>query len=330
MTTTSPAASALAQAANAAGLAPSVFNTQPWRWRIFPERLELHAERSRQLGVADPEGRLLTISCGAALHHARVALAAEGWEAVVVRLPEPQDADLLARVSLGERSGVTNEAMRRYQALQVRRTDRRQLLDQPVPPEALAEIRAAVEGEHNHLHLLHPEQVNDLSVAAARADVLEATDSALRAEMAYWVGGRRPAGTGVPDTVIPTAPQTAGVPQRDLGRTGTMPSSPGTDRSATYAVIFGAEDSPVWWLRAGEALSAAWLVASVHGVSVLPFSAPMEVSTTRMILRRLLAGVGHPYLVLRLGLVDPDEPAPPHPPRLAPTQTVELAEPGRQ
>lgn len=324
---TSPAASALARAANAAGLAPSVHNTQPWRWRIFPEWLELHADRGRQLGVADPEGRLLTISCGAALYHARVALAAEGWEAVVVRLPDPHDPDLLARISLGVRSGVTNEAMRRFQAAQVRRTDRRPVLDQPVPQEVLAEIRAAVEAEHNHLHLLHPEQVSDLSVAAARADVLEAIDSALRAEMAYWVGGRRPAGTGVPDTVIPTTPSTAGVPQRDLGRTGTLPSGPGADRAATYAVIFGAEDSPVWWLRAGEALSAAWLTASVRGVSVLPFSAPMEVSATRMILRRLLAGVGHPYLVLRLGLVDPNEPGPPHPPRLAPSQTVEFADP---
>src|SRR5690606_32132752 len=80
MTTTSPAAGVLTRAAHAAGMAPSVHNTQPWRWRVFPEWLELYADRSRQLGRADPEGRLMTISCGAALHHARVALAAEGWE----------------------------------------------------------------------------------------------------------------------------------------------------------------------------------------------------------------------------------------------------------
>src|SRR5690606_6798678 len=72
-------ATVLADAARAAGAAPSVHNTQPWRWRVYPDRLDLFADRSRQLTVADPDGRLLTVSCGAALHHARVALVAAGW-----------------------------------------------------------------------------------------------------------------------------------------------------------------------------------------------------------------------------------------------------------
>src|SRR5690606_21877556 len=192
--------------------------------------------------------------------------------------------------------------------------------------EVLAEIRSAVEAEQNHLHLLHGDQVNDLAMAAGRADVLEAADPDLRAELAYWVGGRREEGTGIPDTVIPSGAPLTGVPLRDFGRTGTLPLGAGDDRAATYAVIFGAEDTPPAWLRAGEALSAAWLAATMHGVSLLPFSAPMEVPATRTVLRRLLAGLGHPYLVVRLGLVDPNEPAPPRTPRLAPAQTVEIVE----
>ncbi len=62
---------ALRFAAINAAQAPSIFNTQPWRWQIGPARLALHADRTRQLRIADPEGRLLAISCGAALHHAR-------------------------------------------------------------------------------------------------------------------------------------------------------------------------------------------------------------------------------------------------------------------
>ena len=63
--------------------APSVFNTQPWRWRITADALELRGDPDRQLTHTDPEGRLLMLSCGAALHHARVSLAAFGWAAVV-------------------------------------------------------------------------------------------------------------------------------------------------------------------------------------------------------------------------------------------------------
>jgi len=74
-----PATEALARAAEAARLAPSIHNTQPWRWVVRGDQLELHAVAARQLLEQDPEGRLMRLSCGAALHHARVALGAEGW-----------------------------------------------------------------------------------------------------------------------------------------------------------------------------------------------------------------------------------------------------------
>jgi nitroreductase len=70
-----PLATAFAEAAATAGHAPSVHNTQPWRWRVHPDRLDLLAARERQLAAIDPRSRLLVLSCGAALHHAVSALA---------------------------------------------------------------------------------------------------------------------------------------------------------------------------------------------------------------------------------------------------------------
>src|SRR5262245_36766735 len=98
---------ALREAAEQALAAPSIFNTQPWRWQISDDTLRLWADRQRQLLVADPEGRLLTISCGVALHHARVALAAAGHQAVVRRLPDPADDDLLAEIRVEGRHKTT-------------------------------------------------------------------------------------------------------------------------------------------------------------------------------------------------------------------------------
>ncbi len=80
--------------------APSVHNTQPWRWRIDGRVLELRADRSRQLRVADPLGRNLMISCGCALHHAVVGAGALGWRASVDLLPERAEPDVLARLHL--------------------------------------------------------------------------------------------------------------------------------------------------------------------------------------------------------------------------------------
>src|SRR5689334_11269234 len=96
--TTDAPAKALTQAVAAAGLAPSIHNTQPWRWRISRESLDLHLEPDRLLQVADPDTRLATLSCGAALHHARVSLAAQGWRATVTRIPDPAHPEHLAHL----------------------------------------------------------------------------------------------------------------------------------------------------------------------------------------------------------------------------------------
>jgi nitroreductase len=315
---------ALAEAAASAGYAPSVHNTQPWRWRVLPDRLELRAERQRQLRATDADGRLLTVSCGAALHHARAALAAEGWTVDVARLPDPDDGDLLAVLTPTGRGPVTPQAIRLMQAAQVRHSDRRPVSDTPVPPVAVDAIRAAVTAEGLDLHVLSAGQVQDLAAAAGRAAEVEADDPAVQEELAYWTG-RSPAGTGLPDAVVPaSAPQTT-VPGRDFGRPGTLPIGPGHDRAAVYAMLFGPDDEPSSWLRAGEALSAAWLAATEQGVSVLPLSGAVEVPLTRGALHRLLSGLGQPYLVLRIGVADPDHAGPPHTPRMPATQVVDTS-----
>ena len=72
-----------------AARAPSVHNSQPWRWRVGDRRLHLHSDPSLHLPATDPDQRDLTLSCGATLHHCVVALAAMGWQAKVQRFPNP-------------------------------------------------------------------------------------------------------------------------------------------------------------------------------------------------------------------------------------------------
>src|SRR5689334_19638256 len=54
-----------------ASRAPSLHNTQPWRWIFDGVRLHLYRDDDRLLTSADPLGRQLVISCGAMLHHVR-------------------------------------------------------------------------------------------------------------------------------------------------------------------------------------------------------------------------------------------------------------------
>jgi nitroreductase len=319
-----PPATALAEAAGMAGHAPSLHNAQPWRWTVLPETLELRVVRERHLSVMDPEGRLLTLSCGVALHHARVALAAEGWTPVVERLPDPAQPDLLARLTGLKHTGADPAAMRLVQCIQVRRTDRRPVSDEPIPTAALGEIDRAATREGVNLQVLDDTQKIQLASAAQQAATVEADEPQLQEELAYWTS-RAGAGAGLPPEVLPQeAPQTT-VPVRDFGRHGTLPVGPGHDRAAVYGILWGAEDEPDSWLRAGEGLSAAWLTATRLGVSLVPLSGVVEVESTRNTLRHMLSGLGYPYLSMRLGLADPTHAGPPHTPRLDVAQTVDTS-----
>ncbi|WP_319460898.1 Acg family FMN-binding oxidoreductase [Micromonospora sp. RTP1Z1] len=315
---------ALAEAAAMAGHAPSVHNSQPWRWTVLPDALELRVVRERHLSAMDPEGRLLTVSCGAALHHTRLALAAEGWTAVVERLPDPAQPDLLARLTGFKHTGADPDAMHMVQCMRVRHTDRRPVSDEPIPDAALEEIDRAATREGVNLQVLDDTQKIQLASAAQQAAAVEAGSPELQEELAYWTS-RAGTGTGLPPEVLPgEAPQTT-VPGRDFGQPGTLPVGPGHDRAAAYAILWCTEDERDSWLRAGEALSAAWLTGTRLGVSLVPLSGVVEVEGTRQVLRQMLSGLGFPYLALRLGLADPTHAGPPHTPRLDAAQTVDTS-----
>jgi hypothetical protein len=156
------------------------------------------------------------------------------------------------------------------------------------------------------------------------AEEAEGRDEQLRAEMATWIGGDRQTGTGVPDSAIPRELPLTTVAERDFHTAGTLAAGEGHDSAATYAVLYGSGDDPVDWLRAGEALNALWLAATEHGVSVLPLSSPTEMPFTRLQLRHMLGGIGHPFLALRLGTLDPAHAGPARTPRLPTTQAIEI------
>jgi nitroreductase len=314
-------ARALLRAAEAARFAPSIHNTQPWRWIVHPGRLELFAVTDRQLSRQDPDGHMLLISCGAALHHARVALAAEGWRCAIDR---PAGVPL-ATIRPTEHGPVEPTAIRHFEQMEVRHTDRRTVTDEPVTPAILDALARASERAGARLHLLRRDQVIELAVLVEHAQRAEGADEQLQAETATWVGGDRAAGTGIPDASLPEELPLTTVAERDFGTTGSLAAGAGHDTAATYAVLYGSGDEPADWLRAGEALNALWLEATEHAVSLLPLSSPVEVPFTRQELRRLLGDLGDPYLVVRLGALDPAHAGPAHTPRLPTEQVIEVA-----
>jgi len=99
-----------------AARAPSVHNTQPWRFKASQDVIELYADPRRKLRV-DTVGREMLISCGAALFGLRLAIRSLGYQPVTELFPDPARLRLLGRVRLGPAAAVTGAERQMLEAI---------------------------------------------------------------------------------------------------------------------------------------------------------------------------------------------------------------------
>jgi hypothetical protein len=294
---------------DAAVRAPSVHNSQPWLWEYDGERLHLMADWSRQLRYADPEGRDLLISCGSALHHACVAAGGLGWTATVQRLPDRPDERRLAAISFTP--GGTNEVHQAaLQALHERRTDRRAPSSQPVPGEKVdALVRAAM--IHGAFATVLPDEASDqLRDLMMLSSVLQQSSDAYLEELAAWTHSKDD--DGIPDSSVVWNPG-----QNISGGAGTrFPSGRLLDHEPdggrpcqAWILLTTSSDDTISRLRAGEALSAVLILGLLQGLSIVPYTQPIEVDTTRKgVEKAMLRGSSNLQVILRVAVPPPEKP----------------------
>jgi len=284
-----------------AALAPSVHNTQPWRFLPAHDRIEVHPDLTRRLPATDPEDRELRLACGAALFNLRLAVRARGIRPLVSL---PPGGDALAAVRRGGRLPADEEVRRLLAAVPARRTNRKPFRDVPVPVAHRRALVRAAERERSWLHVVTgPEQRFRLQQLVAKAHRAQAGDERVRAELAAWTGRR--SGDGVP-------PGSAGVrpaPQdewalRDFGA-GERPPGKDYEPDPLVVVLCSFYAGPPAELQTGQALQRVLLTATSLGLSASFLSQPVEVRPVRDELRRALGGMVVPQAVLRLGFGSP-------------------------
>jgi hypothetical protein len=286
-----------------ANRAPSVHNSQPWRWRAEAASIHLYADAERALPATDPEGRDQRLSCGAALHHLRVALLSAGLATTVDRLPDPAQPLHLATVEthFGQ---PTPDDLALARAIENRRTDRRVFSSWPVPPAMLADF-VRIAAEQGALMKVLDRETDRYTVARLieHAAVEQTLTPDLARETAEWTGRGRHAREGVPAANVPAEP-VGTVPVRHFAAAEQPESLLGKYESdGTVLALFATSgDDAVDQLRAGEALSAVLLAATHVGLSTDPISQPLEVAATRAQLRTsVLGNAAEPQVLLRLG-----------------------------
>jgi hypothetical protein len=291
-----------------AARAPSVHNTQPWRFYVSRYVIELYADPRRKLRV-DPVGREMLISCGAALFGLRLAVRSLGYLPEVELLPDPPR--LLARVRLGAEAPMTDAEWRMLRALPHRHTHRGPFDARPLPDGLLAGLQRDAFAEGATLALVEPalayQRLADIVTAASRRQDL---DPLARAEVRRWI---RPvdslARDGVPARAVSAKPfpewaggQRGRLRQRDFdqGRElGTLPVE-GPPAAAT-AVLVTRGDGQADWLRAGQGLHRMLAHAADRWVFASLYTQPMEAAAIRDLIRTRLALPGFPQMLLQFG-----------------------------
>ncbi|HXP18651.1 MAG TPA: hypothetical protein VN840_03285 [Streptosporangiaceae bacterium] len=289
-----------------AARAPSILNTQPWLFRVSKYSIELYCDPSRRLR-ADPVGREMLISCGAALFGLRLAIRSLGYQPVVKLVPDPDRLRLLAEVRLGAELPMTELERRMLDALPHRHTHRGPFLPAPLPRGMLIGMQHDAVAEHAELALIdRPGAYEQLATIVARAARGQSVDSQTRSDARQWV--RAPgnvARDGVPASAIPpqAGRQPGLLPQRDLdlGRhIGQLP--PGGPPAAATAVLLTPGDTRTDWIRAGQALHRLLARAATRWVFATLNSQPLEEAATRELIRTRLTLSGAPQLLMQFGV----------------------------
>jgi hypothetical protein len=297
-------------------LAPSSYNTQPWKFGLHEEGIAVYADYSRRLPVADAGNRELIMGVGAAILNLRVAAAHFGFDCRVA-YNHSGDSELpMAFLHLAPSEPGTQSSQRRdhlFPAITKRHTNRNPFLMARIPEQVIAAVNQQALSSLVSIYISRDGVLNQrVAGLVAEADRIQQADPAFRKELSSWLrpnhsqkgDGIRGASVGMNDllaTVGPWATKTF-----DLG--GVRAAQ---DRNlcleAPGLIVLHSEDSPAHWLETGEVLESILLTLTRNTVQCSFFNMPIEVSELRLQLRSMLGLSSWPQLLLRIGycLVEP-------------------------
>jgi hypothetical protein len=297
----------------AATAAPSIHNSQPWRFLVGPRRIELYADPRRQLPIADASGRSLLISCGAALFNLRVAAAHLGFHPRVRLLPS-ENPTHVATVEVDHRHSRPGLLDKLYPAIWARRTNRHPFWSRRLPASALGRLVEAVACENAVVRIYDdPDEVARIVDLLHDAEFEERNNPVGVAERTSWLAAE-PRDDGVPMESLGPVPKQTGAAFRDLanGARLTRPTA-SFETTPTVATLSTKHDGPVDWVHAGQALERLLLVATKQGLAASFMNQPLEQPDLRWLTRSPMTGLGYTQMLMRIGYGVPVAPTPRRP-----------------
>jgi hypothetical protein len=286
--------------------APSLYNSQPWLWVAEGARLDLFLDPSRVMNT-DRSQREALISCGAVLDHLRVAMAAAGWMANIERFPNPDKPGHVAAIEFTPMDDVTDDQLRRADAILIRRSDRLPFMAPLTAPtnwesfEAL--LRSKIHAGAARLDALPDDLRPRLAEASRLTESLRLYDSPYHNELHWWTAPFE-ASEGIPYGSLISGAETDRV---GVGRV--FPLTHNRERRTNVGedcskilMLSTDNDSRCDAMSCGEALSAILLECTMEGFATCPLTHLTELSVSREILAAITDHSDVPQILIRVGV----------------------------
>jgi nitroreductase len=290
-------------------MAPSGHNTQPWRFVVSAEHIDIVPDFSRRLPVVDPDNRALYISLGCALENLLIAANQSAMQTQVEYFPEGEDCLRIRFVGPGEVADETNRML--FDAIPRRQSNRARYDLRPLPEQHVTALSLAVRQPDVRVTLLQdPQQRAKVARHAAVACQQQFADSAFVGELKRWIRfsererNRHRDGLAFDTMGLPFVPRWFG------SAIMALISKPHREARKVYSLI---EDAPLLalfcvrrqdpssWVNTGRSYQRMALTATALGIAHAHMNMPCEVVSERQAMKQSLDMADEPVLLIRLG-----------------------------
>ncbi len=174
---------------NYAILAPSLHNTQPWKFTVRGSEVRVLVDRNRQLRVADPDARELYISVGCALENILTAATYFGLSTALTYFPDPKDEIGVATIifeDVGSKASLADQE--RFHAIPLRHTNRQTYANKPLNERDVQHLQACLNEKNVTLTVTDdPVTKQEIDSLVISADITQFADPDYRDELNNWI-----------------------------------------------------------------------------------------------------------------------------------------------
>jgi len=294
---------------NYAILAPSSHNTQPWKFSIKGNSIEVYADLTRQLSKVDPENRELYTSIGCAIANLLIAAEHFGF-GYKLEYHEKEDKVAIIEFSKLEERNFPDV----FSEIKLRHTNRREYESRAVEKEKLQELKACIDKDFR-LDLITDCKIrSEIAKLIALADEIQLSNKAFCRELASWLRHNWSSGDGMPGYAF-------GIPGilflfapfiiKTFNISGSQAKK--DERLANNAVLgilSSEKDEKPNWVKIGIVFEKLMLTATKLGLSLAFLNQPVEIPELRNELQALLKIKEFPQLLFRIGYAKPSRHTP--------------------